>query len=214
VSEQVIFGSPRLPQEVWSLRVAHESEAASVLRPDSPASDGLIERLEAGDAEALASLYRQHHEAVRAFARRLIGNRALAEDLVHDVFLAAPAALRRFRHGSGIRTLLFSIAVNKAKHYVRAATRLRRAMGRLAEEPVASPGAPADEALERKELCSALQAAFDRLPIEQRVVMVLCAVEDLSAPEVSIIVGAPENTVRTRLFHAKRKLRELMRGAP
>jgi RNA polymerase sigma-70 factor (ECF subfamily) len=194
--------------------VANESEAAAVLSPDSLAADLPIDRLGVGDNAALASLYRQHHEAVRAFARRLIGNHGLAEDLVHDVFLAAPAAIRRFRHGSGIRTLLFSIAVNKAKHYVRAAVRLRSAMGRLAAEPAASSGAPADEALERKELCSELQAALDRLPIEQRVVMVLCAVEELSAPEVSIIVGAPENTVRTRLFHARRKLRELMGGAP
>jgi RNA polymerase sigma-70 factor (ECF subfamily) len=172
----------------------------------------LPSRVADGDAQALALLYRQHHEGVRAFARRLLGNASLAEDLVHDVFLAAPAAFRGYRGDSKVRTFLLSIAVNKAKHQLRAATRLRRALERLGGERTATPGDTPDEASERKELCEELQRALDTLPIEQRVVVVLCAVEERTAEEASEIVGAPVNTVRTRLFHAKRKLRELIGG--
>ena len=50
--------------------------------------------------------------------------------------------------------------------------------------------------------------ALDALPIEQRVAFVLCEVEDRTSREAAEIIGAPEGTVRTRLFHAKRKLRE------
>jgi RNA polymerase sigma-70 factor (ECF subfamily) len=170
----------------------------------------LPSRVADGDAQALAALYRQHHEAVRAFARRLLGNASLAEDLVHDVFLAAPAAFRGYRGDSKVRTFLLSIAVNKAKHQLRAATRLRRALEKLGDAPPPAPTVTPDDASERRELCEELQRALDALPIEQRVVVVLCAVEERTAEEASEIVGAPVNTVRTRLFHAKRKLRELM----
>jgi RNA polymerase sigma-70 factor (ECF subfamily) len=193
--------------------VAYESDVAGDLCSEAGPAGGLVERLERADTIALTLLYKQHHEAVRAFARRLVGDPAIAEDLVHEVFLAVPAAFRRYRRDSGIRTFLISIAVNKAKHHVRAACRLRRTMEKLAGEPVsADDGGSADEALERKQLRSDLQQALDQLPIEQRVVVILCAVEERTAAEVSAIVGAPENTVRTRLFHARRKLRELMGG--
>jgi RNA polymerase sigma-70 factor (ECF subfamily) len=185
-----------------------------VERAFEPLSRALVDRVSDGDDAALALLYRQHHEAVRAFARRLLGDATIAEDLVHDVFLAAPAAFRRFRHDAEIRTFLVSIAVNKAKHHVRAAVRARRMLVRLAEEPMPAAVGPPDEDWERRELGAELQRALDELPIEQRVVVVLCAVEDRTAAEVAEIVGAPENTVRTRLFHAKRKLREIMGGAP
>jgi RNA polymerase sigma-70 factor (ECF subfamily) len=87
-------------------------------------------------------------------------------------------------------------------------------LARLSGEPgPRAPGTP-DEESERRELCAELQRALDQLPIEQRVVVVLCAIEERTAAEVATIVGAPENTVRTRLSHGKRKLRELMGGAP
>jgi RNA polymerase sigma-70 factor (ECF subfamily) len=178
-----------------------------------PIARSLPSRVADGDAQALAALYRQHHEAIRAFARRLIGNASLAEDVVHDVFLSAPAAFRGYRGDSQVRTFLLSIAVNKARHQVRAATRLRRALERLGSERPPPPDVP-DEASERRELCEELQRALDALPVEQRVVVILCAVEERTAAEASEIVGAPENTVRTRLFHARRKLRELMGGPP
>lgn len=191
-----------------------ESYAAAALWCD-PVEATLHSRLADGDTQALATLYRQHHEVVRAFARRLLGNETIAEDLVHDVFLAAPSAFRGYRGDSEPRTFLLSIAVNKAKHHLRAAARMRRALERFHEEPRAARAAqtPHDES-ERRELCAELQRALDKLPLDQRVVVILCAVEERTAAEVAEIVGAPENTVRTRLFHAKRKLRELMGGEP
>jgi RNA polymerase sigma-70 factor (ECF subfamily) len=172
----------------------------------------LVDRVVEGDAQALATLYRQHHEAVRAFARRLLGDASLAEDLVHDVFLAAPAAFAGYRRDSEVRTFLISIAVNKARHAQRAASRFRRALERLGGQPAPTPPATPDADTERRQLCDELQRALDQLPFDQRIVVILCAVEERTALEAAAIVGAPENTVRTRLFHAKRKLREIMGG--
>lgn len=53
--------------------------------------------------------------------------------------------------------------------------------------------------------------ALDRLPLDQRVAIVLSEIEERTSAEIATIVGAPEGTVRTRIFHAKRKLREILR---
>lgn len=82
-------------------------------------------------------------------------------------------------------------------------------MARLAREPEAASHDPARDA-ERRELGDRLMTALDALPLEQRVAVVLSEVEERSSSEIATIVGAPEGTVRTRIFHAKRKLRELL----
>jgi len=177
---------------------------------DAPAHDPLATRIAAGDVDAVAEAYELHHGAVRAFARRLVGDDAVAEDLVHEVFVTLPSAVRGFRRESTLRTFLVSIAVNHARHHVRAAGRRRAAMARLSEHPgPAGPSTP-EEDVARKRLALALSRALDELPVDQRVAFVLCEVEERSGAEVAEIVAAPEATVRTRLFHARKKLRELL----
>jgi RNA polymerase sigma-70 factor (ECF subfamily) len=167
----------------------------------------LVASVRDGDNAALAQLYDQHAGALLAFARRLLGDQAAAEDLVHEVFIAAPRAFARFQGHASVRTFLISIAINHARHHLRGASRRRAATERLAREPETALGTPEEQA-SRQGLAQALNAALDVLPLDQRVAFVLCEVEERSSREVAEIVGAPEATVRTRLFHAKRKLRE------
>jgi RNA polymerase sigma-70 factor (ECF subfamily) len=169
----------------------------------------LIERLREGDVAVMGELYDAHHAAVRAFARRLIGDVAAAEDLVHDVFCALPKALRGFRGDSSLRTFLMAVAVNHARHHVRGAVRRRAALERLGREPAASADSPEHDA-RRRELAELLTRALDALPIDQRVAFVLCEVEERTSREAALIAGVPEATIRTRLFHAKRKLRDAL----
>ena len=189
--------------------------AGLVLSPTAPLTDSsadehdLASRLAAGEPAAVGEAYDQHHRAVRAFASRLVGDAAAAEDLVHDVFVALPKAIRGYRFESSLRTFLISIAVNHARHHVRAATRRRAAIGRYALEPEGNSADPEHEQ-RRKELASLLTRALDNLPLEQRVTFVLCEVEERTSREVGEITGVPEATVRTRLHHAKKKLREAL----
>jgi RNA polymerase sigma-70 factor (ECF subfamily) len=169
----------------------------------------LVARLRAGDLSALGEAYDAHHVHVRAFARRLLGDESAAEDLVQETFLTLPRAVARFRGESSLRTFLVSIAVRHVSHHIRAAARRRSAMARLAREPHVLPAAP-DEDAERRRLAAALLRALDALPVDQRVAVVLCEVEGRTSAEAARIVGAPEATVRTRLFHAKRKLGVLL----
>ncbi|MBX3162820.1 MAG: RNA polymerase sigma factor [Deltaproteobacteria bacterium] len=173
--------------------------------------DELVERLRDGDRRAVEVAYVAHHAAIRGFARRLVGDDASAEDIVHEAFVALPRAIRRFRGEGSLRSFLIGVAVNHSRRHVRSAMRRRRATDRLAErEELAPRTVDATDELARRRLAGALQSALDQLPIDQRVVFVLCEVEQRTSIEVGAIVGAPEGTVRTRLFHAKRKLRELL----
>jgi RNA polymerase sigma-70 factor, ECF subfamily len=167
----------------------------------------LIQRLVAAQGQAVAEVYDAHHAAVRAFARRLVGDPSSAEDLVHEVFVALPGAIKRFRGQSSLRTFLVAIAVHRARHHVRAATRRRAALARLEREPHGTVPDPETTA-RQKELSQALMLALDALPLDQRVAFVLCEVEERSSRDAAEIAGCPEGTLRTRLFHAKRKLRE------
>jgi RNA polymerase sigma-70 factor, ECF subfamily len=180
---------------------------------EATADDELVVALRAGDRDAVEQAYVAHHAAIRGFARRLVGDEAAAEDIVHEAFVALPRAIRRFRGESSLRSFLIGVAINHSRRHVRSSMRRRRATERLAvhDEVLPPPAAatPAD-VLRRKRLADRLWSALDRLPIDQRAVFVLCEAEQRTSVEVAEIVGAPEGTVRTRLFHAKRKLREIL----
>lgn len=167
-----------------------------------------------GDLDALAQLYEEHHEMVRKFARRLVGEEA-AEDLVHDTFLTLPKALRRWNGASSLRTFLVGVALNHARHHVRAGARRRAAMQRLGAEPSSRHMSPA-ESLEQRELSALLMHALDTLSFDHRTAFVLCDVEERPSTEVAELLSIPEATVRTRLFHARKKLRAALerRGWP
>ena len=185
--------------------VAHSPDVSR--GDDTP--HALVVRLQRADTSAMTLVYQQHHVAVRAFAQRLVGDIEAAEDLVQDVFIALPSAISRFRGDCALRTFLVSIAVNQAKNHVRAAVRRRAALAKLAREPEpASPDPHRD--IERRQLADRLMLALDLLPLEQRVAIVLSEIEERTSADIATIVGAPEGTVRTRIYHAKRKLREVM----
>lgn len=182
-----------------------ESVSGSI--PDRAGAADLVERVVAGDADALGQLYDHHHATLRAFALRLIGDAAAAEDLVQDVFLALPAAFRRFEGRSSLRTFILGVAANHARHRARSFARRLRALERLHIFGKPEVSAPPDEEGERRQLARLLERAVQRLPMEQRLVVVLCAVEERTSNEASQILGVPEGTVRTRLFHARKTLR-------
>lgn len=186
-------------------------EIALVAPPAGALRDGdLIERLRAGEQAAVAEAYASHHEPVRAFARRLVGDEVAAEDIVHDTFVALPRAIRSFRGDSALRTFLIGVAINHARRHLRTAARRRAAYASLDAPATADARGEA----ERRVLLGRLFLALDDLPLDQRVAFVLCEVESRSSVEVAAILSVPEATVRTRLFHARKKLRAALGEAP
>lgn len=169
----------------------------------------LVDRVRFGERAALAEAFDAHHHAVRGLARRLVGNDGFAEDLVQEVFLALPRALSGFEGRSSLRTFLLSMVLNHAKHHVRSAARRRAMAERFSAEPRAVALDGVSEA-SRAEIARLLERAMDELTLEHRTAFVLLELEERTSVEAAEIVGVPEATMRTRLFHAKKKLRELL----
>ncbi|MEZ4402319.1 MAG: RNA polymerase sigma factor [Kofleriaceae bacterium] len=174
--------------------------------------EALVTRLRRGERTAVSEAYTAHHAPVRAFARRLLGDAAAAEDVVHDTFLALPRAVAGFRGAASLRSFLIGVAANRARRHVRSVARRRRAMANLE----ATSAARADHAdgpdvlAQRRRLAERLTRALDELAHDQRVAFVLCEVEQRTSVEVAAILAVPEGTVRSRVFHARRRLRDLL----
>lgn len=168
-----------------------------------------LARVRTGDPEAIAMVYDANHDALCSFAKRLLGDDHAAEDLVQDVFLALPALIHRLDACSSLRSFLLGIAANRARHYRRSWRRRLNFAERLMSEPTPPSESP-EHTSERKKLADLLAKAMDALPFDHRVTFVLREVEGLSAREVAQSLKIPEATVRTRVYHARLKLRALL----
>jgi RNA polymerase sigma-70 factor (ECF subfamily) len=170
-----------------------------------------VDRLRRRDLTALADAYDAHHAALCSFAKRLLGDDHAAEDLVQDVFVVLPELAERLTPRSSLRSFLLGIAANRAKHHARSRSRRHSFFARLEREP--SPEVETPERLsERHYLATLLARALDTLPLEHRTTFVLKEIEGYAAKEVAEILDIPEATVRTRLFHARARLRAFLDG--
>jgi RNA polymerase sigma-70 factor, ECF subfamily len=173
--------------------------------------EALVASLRLGSLEALGRAYDLWHQRVRVLARRMLWDDAAAEDVLQDVFAALPRAVRQYRAEVGLESFLLAIAVKRSRHHQRAAVRRRRALDRWGQDaPFGFATTDPERDAYRRQLGERLACALAGLPHAQRASFVLCEVEGLTAGEVASIVDAPEATVRTRLFHARRKLRALL----
>lgn len=141
----------------------------------------------------LTTLYEAHARQVWRTLARLGVPAANVEDAVHDVFLTAHQRLAEFGQRSSPSTWLIGIAVKVAANLRRKSKR----QGLLVIAPASSHG-PDDE-LERRRKLFELERVLSQLPDEQREVVVLCDLEQLSAPEVAEVLEEKLNTIYSRL---------------
>jgi len=177
----------------------------------APPSHAFVTSLLRRDAAALTRLYTEHRGPLLMLARRMLGDELEAEDLVHDVFVTVPKALRSYSGENALGSFLCGILVNLSRRRLRSLGRRRRALRRLLDR-VGGTAAASSNAhhMERRELALRLTMALDQLPFAQRVAVVLCLIEERSADEAGAILGVPEATVRTRLFYGRKRLQVLL----
>jgi RNA polymerase sigma-70 factor (ECF subfamily) len=163
----------------------------------------LIARTRTGDPAALGELYARHARTLLALARRLTGSAADAEDVLHDVFLGLPEALRRYDERGTLEAWLKRVTARVALNRLRTRGRTREVP--LADAPNAAGSADALDVL-------ALQGAIDALPDALRVVLVLKEIEGYSHAEVAALLDITRGASEVRLHRAVAALRRRLVG--
>ena len=179
---------------------------------DDELDAALLDRIGDGDREALTLLYSRYHGRLLRFMQRLTGDVESAQEAINDVMLVVWNSAASFAGRSRASTWIMGIAYNKA---MKLRTRLQRWTSRFKaadwdetiERAAASEGLTRD--LIEKDL---VYRAIMLLPPKQRAVVELTYQFGYSYDEIAEIVGCPPNTVKTRMFHARARLRELLPG--
>jgi RNA polymerase sigma-70 factor, ECF subfamily len=179
---------------------------------EKPSSDlALIARIVDGDQLAMRALFVRHKTAVHRWLCRLVHDEALAEDLLSDVFLDVWRQAASFQARSSVSTWLLAIARHKAL-----SARRRRIDAELDEDFAASIRDPADDpemGLVKKNRSDLLRQSLANLSPKHKEVLDLVYYHGKSVKEVAEIAGIPAATVKTRMFHARRKLADLVSAA-
>ena len=174
---------------------------------ESSSDDTLIRRIAEGDQLAMRTLFGRHRVALYRWLLRLVGDEALSEDLLSEVFLVVWRQAASFEGRSSVSTWLLAIARNKA-----VSTRRRLADAELDEESISNVPDTADDpevALLKKNRAELLRQSIARLSPEHREVIDLVYYHGKAVTEVAEIVGINAATVKTRMFYARKKLAEL-----
>jgi RNA polymerase sigma-70 factor (ECF subfamily) len=160
-----------------------------------------------GDRDAFQALYRVYFARLARFLDRMVRNGALIEEIVNDTMLVVWQKAHTFDHTCKVSTWVFAIAYRQGLKAVN-----------LRDEPVESDfeleagdvRQEPEHALARQQLQQGVGEALKALSLEQRVVVTLAYYHDMGYQEISETMGCPVNTVKTRMFHARQRLRVLL----
>jgi RNA polymerase sigma-70 factor (ECF subfamily) len=187
--------------------MANPQPVVEAARIAAEADGALVARAQAGDRIAFGVLVDRYAPSVRRVARAVLNDPDDADDAAQDAFLAAMVKLKQFDPGRPFGPWLARIAVNAATD-----RRRRRAVRRAEplENHMRSGGTLPDADADRRALGWRLRQALAELPERRRMAVVLFDVEGYTHAEIGEILGLPEGTVRSEVFHARRALRVLL----
>ena len=162
----------------------------------------LLKAIARGDRRAFAELYQVYQPRLHAYLRRLLRNPATVEEVVDDVMFVVWKDARKFRGDSATSSWIFGIAYRKAMSAVRSSSRRNAAIDHGADVETI-----AEEPSRQHEL---LRVALAELSDDHRQVVELTYFCGFSYQEIAQIADCPVNTVKTRMFHAQRRLKYLL----
>jgi RNA polymerase sigma-70 factor (ECF subfamily) len=184
--------------------------AAAVTATHDPSCDdaGLLSRISQGDADAMASFFREHSRIVFSQVLLVVGDRVLAEEIVQDTMLAVWRGAGSYRGESSVRSWVIAIARRQTRDRLRRRRLLVVDDSFLADHPGSGPG-PEVMALDRAELAE-VRGAIGGLVPAHREVLGLALGAGLSLPEVADVLEIPVGTVKSRLAAARTALNQTL----
>ena len=163
----------------------------------------LLERITHRDREAFDELFKVYHPRLFRFVFRMTASYRTADELVNDVLLVVWQSAHTFRGDAKVSTWIFGIAYRQALRRLR-----KRKYTTVPIDDITAEGY-SNNRLEREDW---VRRGIDRLPPKQRLAVMLVYFLGLTCEETAAATGSPVNTIKTRMFHARRKLREYLEG--
>jgi RNA polymerase sigma-70 factor (ECF subfamily) len=173
--------------------------------------EALIGAIAAGDRRAMQVLYARHNVQIYRFVLRFTNDSSLAEDIVSEVFIDVWRGAQGFKAKSQVSTWMLAIARNKALSALRC-----RSYERLDEDAamaIADPAGDAETTVDQRDRSAVVRQCLSQLSTLHREVLDLVYYHEKSVDEVAEIVGAPVNTVKTRMFYARKRMHTLLAAA-
>lgn len=171
--------------------------------PEPPSDADLVDRIRAGDPDALSVVYHRHAARLLALAARLLESATDAEDVVQDLFVGLPEALGCYQESGQFPAWLRRTLVRLVLMRLRAGRRRREADLDQVATSLASPAGYSGDHAD-------LTRALAQLPAEQRVVVVLKAIEGYSHHEIAELLGIRRNSSEVRFHRALQRLRQIL----
>jgi RNA polymerase sigma-70 factor (ECF subfamily) len=173
--------------------------------------DLLAARCRSGDPTALAELYRRHAPGLCGYLERRLGHRQEAEDVLHETFLRIFEGRGRYDGRGRFRAWLFTIATRLAVDRARERRRHDELL-RAHPEPDAAGAAP--EAALGERILARIESVLADLPEEYAIAFHLRVRDDFAYRDMAAICGDPEGTLRSRVHHAIRRIRDALAREP
>ena len=188
---------------------SQEVYTASRPRP-MPSDEALIRRIANGDKLAMRALFAAHQVRVYRYVMRIVRNREMAEDVVSDVFLDIWQHAGRFQARSAVSTWVLAIARYKALSAIR---RISTEQKNVATVALVDQADDPEVATQNEFTGDVLRRCLAALPAAHSEIIDLVYYQGKSVKEIAQIVSIPENTVKTRMFHARQRLAKLLAAA-
>lgn len=167
----------------------------------------LIARVAARDQAAFETLYRAYYPKLWHFLLRLMRRPALVEDVLDETMLVVWRKARTYNHASRLSTWIFAIAYRQS---LKALRRHGELLDHEDADRLHSPAQGPDGELQRQQVSARLQAAIAALSADHRAVIELTYYQGYGCREVAAIMRCPVDTVKTRMFYARRRLKSLL----
>lgn len=170
----------------------------------------LVNRLKNGDREALCRIYRKYGDSLLAMAAGILRDQGLAEDVLHDVFLAFVRDIYGFVLTGRLKCYLARCVANRALDILRARQNRTLALDRVDPLEADTPR-PQQDAANREDMRK-LNQALDQLPLEQRQVIMMHIHGQMRFRQIALCQGVSINTIQGRYRYGMQKLKSLLQG--
>ena len=172
--------------------------------------EDLVRRAAGGDEHAYGKLVHRYQARLYNFVRSMVRNDELAEDITQEAFVKAYFSLKRLKSAASFKSWLFRIANNNTLDWLRR-KRLPQidVDEQLRESYVDKRSSPEDSVMDDARNAH-IHAALDQLKPDQKAILVMCDLQGLSYQEIAEALKIPFGTVQSRIFYARRKLKDYL----